>query len=109
LSSYARLCVAFYSGGLIIGVLQLSTSFMKDVDFCLKGDEIILALQTEKKFSLPPGFRIRIHLIRIRIQHFGLNTDPDPMRIQGFYDQKLEKNLQLKKKNLDLKLQFTYP
>jgi hypothetical protein len=23
-------------------------------------------------------FRIRIHLIRIRIQHFRLNTDPDP-------------------------------
>jgi hypothetical protein len=32
------------------------------------------------------GFRIRIHLIRIRIQHFRLNTypDPDPGRIQGF-------------------------
>ncbi len=29
-------------------------------------------------------FRIRIHLIRIRIQHFRLNTDPDPIRIQGF-------------------------
>jgi hypothetical protein len=25
-----------------------------------------------------PGLRIRIHLIRIRIQHFGLNADPDP-------------------------------
>ncbi len=25
-----------------------------------------------------PGLRIRIHLIRIRIQHFRLNTDPDP-------------------------------
>ncbi len=25
-----------------------------------------------------PGLRIRIHLIRIRIQHFSLNTDPDP-------------------------------
>jgi hypothetical protein len=31
-----------------------------------------------------PGLRIRIHLIRIRIQHFRLNTDPDPIRIQGF-------------------------
>ncbi len=28
--------------------------------------------------------RIRIHLIRIRIQYFRLNTDPDPIRIQGF-------------------------
>ncbi len=27
-------------------------------------------------------FRIRIHLIRIRIQHFRLNTDPDLIRIQ---------------------------
>ncbi len=36
-------------------------------------------------------FRIRIHLIRIRIQHFLLNTDPDPIRIQGFDDQKLQK------------------
>jgi hypothetical protein len=25
-----------------------------------------------------PGLRIRIHLIRIRIQYFMLNTDPDP-------------------------------
>ncbi len=25
-----------------------------------------------------PVFRIRIHLISIRIQHFRLNTDPDP-------------------------------
>ncbi len=32
------------------------------------------------------GLRFHIHLIRIRIriQHFGLNTDPDPIRIQGF-------------------------
>jgi hypothetical protein len=25
-----------------------------------------------------PGLRIRIHFIRIRIQHFRQNTDPDP-------------------------------
>jgi hypothetical protein len=38
-------------------------------------------------------FRIRIHLIRsqIRIQHFWLNTDPDPIWIQSFDDQKLTK------------------
>ncbi len=43
--------------------------------------------------------RIRIHFIRIRIQlqHFRLNTDPDPIRIQGFNDQKLKKKLLLKK------------
>jgi hypothetical protein len=49
--------------------------------------------------------RIRIHFIRI--QHFRLNTDPDPdpILIQGSNDQKLkkkkitaEKKLQLKKK-----------
>jgi hypothetical protein len=26
-------------------------------------------------------------VFRIRIQNFGLNTDPDPIRIQGFDDQ----------------------
>jgi hypothetical protein len=45
--------------------------------------------------------RIRIHLIRIRIQHFWLNTDrdPDPIRIQGFYDQKFKKFAAEKKFN----------
>ncbi len=40
------------------------------------------------------GLRIRIHFIRIRIQHFRLNTDPDPdpIRILGFNDQKLKKS-----------------
>jgi hypothetical protein len=44
------------------------------------------------------GLRIRIHFIRIRIQHFRLNTNPDPVpdldpiRIQGFNDQKFKKN-----------------
>jgi hypothetical protein len=38
-------------------------------------------------------------LIRIRTQGYRLNIDPDPIQIQGFYDQKLkEKNLLLKKK-----------
>jgi hypothetical protein len=34
------------------------------------------------------GLWIRNHFIRIRIQHFWLNTnpDPDPIRIQGFND-----------------------
>ncbi len=36
-----------------------------------------------------PGLRIRIHLIWI--QHFRLNTDPDPIRIRGFEEQNLEK------------------
>jgi hypothetical protein len=45
------------------------------------------------------GCGIRSHLIRIRIriQYFGLNTDPDPIRIQGFNDQKLKKKYSWKK------------
>jgi hypothetical protein len=46
------------------------------------------------KYLLPAGFRICINLIRIRIQHFILNTDPNP----GILWPKIEKNLQLKKK-----------
>ncbi len=40
-----------------------------------------------KIWYLCPVFRIRIHLILIRIQHFRLNTDPDP----GLWWPKLEK------------------
>ncbi len=36
-------------------------------------------------------FWIRIHLIRIWIQHIRLNTDPDPIRIRDFDDQMLNK------------------
>jgi hypothetical protein len=45
--------------------------------------------------DLQAVLRIRINFIRIRvrIQHFRLNTDPDPIRIQGFNDKKLEKFL----------------
>ncbi len=39
-------------------------------------------------------FRIRIHLIRIWIQHYRQNTYPDP----EFWWPKIEKNLQLKKR-----------
>jgi hypothetical protein len=43
--------------------------------------------------NLKAGLRTRNYFIRIRIQHFRLNTDPDPdpirIRIQGFNDQKL--------------------
>jgi hypothetical protein len=41
--------------------------------------------------KIKSGLRIRIHFIRI--QHFRQNTDPDsdPIRIQGFDDQKWEK------------------
>ncbi len=48
-----------------------------------------------------PGLRIRINFIRIRIQHFRPNTnpDPDPIRIQGFNDQKLKKKITAEKKN----------
>ncbi len=66
-----------------------------------------------------PGFRIRIHFLRIRIQRIRMeaNTDPetdpdpDPIRIQGFNDQKLKKIPAEKKIKFffDQKLQFTYP
>jgi hypothetical protein len=59
-------------------------------------------------------FRIRIHFLRIRIWiriqwiRMEANTDPDPIRIQGFNDQKFKKNNSWKKKKIfDQKLQFT--
>ena len=64
------------------------------------------------------AFPIRIYWLQIRIHHFRLNTDPDPIRIrsnpigiEGFYDQELTKKTQLKKLKLflDQKLQFSYP
>ncbi len=51
--------------------------------------------------ALKTVFRIRIHLIRIRIQHFKLNTDPDLIRTQCFDDQKLKK-ITGRKKNIFL-------
>ncbi len=48
-----------------------------------------------------PVFRIRLYWVRIWIQHFRLSTDPDPIRIQGFDDQKLEKfTAEICKKNV---------
>ncbi len=63
------------------------------------------------------GLWIRINFFRIRIQSLMLETntdpvpDPDPIRIQGFNDQKLKK---ITAQNFyfiffDQKLQFTYP
>ncbi len=37
-------------------------------------------------------------MFRIRIQHLRLNTNPDPIRIQGFYDPKLKKIYTVAKK-----------
>ncbi len=42
-----------------------------------------------------PGLWIRIHFFRIEsfdVVMLETNTDPDPIRIQGFNDQKLKKN-----------------
>jgi hypothetical protein len=50
--------------------------------------------------------------MRIRIQHFRLNTDPDPglIRIHGVDDKKVEKIYSSKFfLNQKLKLQFTCP
>jgi hypothetical protein len=37
-----------------------------------------VALEAGQVAALHAGLRIRIHFIRIRIQHFRMNTDPDP-------------------------------
>ncbi len=80
--------------------------------------------QTVGQKRLKSGLRIRIHFIRIRIQHVRLNryrTDPDPdliwirIRIQSGGSKALItknwKKLELKKNLffLDQKLRFTYP
>jgi hypothetical protein len=65
-----------------------------------------LTLHSKVLLCPKTGLRIRIHFIRIRIQHFRLNTDldPDPIQIQGFNDQKLNKKITAEKK---LKLKTT--
>jgi hypothetical protein len=62
------------------------------------------------------GFRMRIHLIRIRIQHIRLNTVPIRIRIQsgsntdpGFLRPKIEKNLQGKKSLIFLIKNYNLP
>ncbi len=49
----------------------------------------------EEKTFVKTGFRIRIHFFRIRIQRLRLetNSDPDPVRIQGFNGQKYKKKI----------------
>jgi hypothetical protein len=60
-------------------------------------------LHIQDSFPLQAGLRIRIHFIRIRIQHFRLNIDPDQDSIRiwiqfGSMALKIEgKKLQLKK------------
>ncbi len=58
------------------------------------------SMSKKRNYWLLPGLRIRINFIRIRIQHFRLNTDPDPIRIQGLNDQKLKKTNTAEKKFL---------
>jgi len=66
--------------------------FSKDRDPCLAIMRIEDGMLKDLGFAfldlIKAGLRIRIHFFRIRIQHFRLNTDPDPdpIRIQGFYD-----------------------
>jgi hypothetical protein len=62
--------------------IQHPDGFLRISDFfVLNGIGGFLTLSV---FTVKPGFRIRTHLMRIRIHHFRLNTDPDPIRIQGF-------------------------
>ncbi len=81
----------------------------------------LLAILVTK--GLIPGFRIRIHFLRIRIQRIRVeaNTDPDtdpdpdPIRIQSGSRALMTKNwkkVTAEKKIkfvFDQKLQFTYP
>ncbi len=64
----------------------------------------------DRKSTLGSGFRIRIHFLRIRIR-MEANTDPDPIRIQGFMTKNWKKITAEKKITFffDQKLQFTYP
>jgi hypothetical protein len=55
------------------------------------------------------GLRIRIHLIRIRIQHFRLNTDPDPGVLMTKNKIQFTDEKQIKFFFRRQKLQFTYP
>ncbi len=79
-------------------VTVLELRFIREV---LSDNEIYMQMQYLKRTRsenamFEAGLRIRIYFIRI--QHFRLNTDPDPdpIRIQGFNEQKLKK-VQLKK------------
>ncbi len=54
---------------------------------------IVCAVNASNLLPYAPGLWIRIIFFRIRIQSLMLetNTDPDPIRIQGFNDKKLKK------------------
>ncbi len=53
----------------------------------------LIAVQEQHTVLSNPVFRIRVHWVRIRIQHFRLNTDPDP----GFWWLDIEKIYSWKK------------
>jgi hypothetical protein len=48
--------------------------------------------------SVSDPYSFDTYRIRIRIQHFRLNIDPDPIRIHGIDDQKLENKFTAGKK-----------
>jgi hypothetical protein len=55
---------------------------IKFILFCIL--QTLLALHPfVTDLPIPSVFRIRFHWIQIRIQPFRLNTDPDPIGIQG--------------------------
>jgi hypothetical protein len=80
------------------GSMNSATALYKNVTYLEQGG-LLYSVHSTKKQLLAAGLRIRIHLIRI--QHFRLNTDPDPdpIRIQGFNDHKLKKTNYSWKKN----------
>jgi hypothetical protein len=60
-----------------VGIWTPGTLFRKHFDIWPKSYSRLL---NSNSFYKQPVFRIRIHLIRFRIHHFRLNTDPDPIR-----------------------------
>ncbi len=53
----------------------------------------IMPIRPSATTLIEPGVQDPDSCVRIRIQHFGLNTDLDLFRIQDFHDQKLKKNV----------------
>jgi zinc transporter ZupT len=71
-------CFHNFTDGLAIGASFLAgESIGKNILFMFTVYVLLLTFEFER-CGLEPVFRIRIHFIRIRIQHFKLNTNPDP-------------------------------
>jgi hypothetical protein len=74
----AGMLVALGGLGFTSGDTFTSTSCSMLSGSCINNRPIKVLKWIRQKTA---GLRIRIHFIKIRIQHFRLNTDPDPIRI----------------------------